>query len=172
MATKLTSSGTARRRIPTTQLRGNNTISGLRILNFPTTLRGTAVVPRLPALTRYSRTEPMIWALIRPWWIRSTSLRITTIVGGWEARICSEIPLRTACRRVFYRNSTAPGLYPVVWVEVAKVIVIVATTRALDTLSRCGQITPLWDNLIRHMSGCYLNNPRKSNIRQRVPKVW
>ena len=166
MATKLTS-GLIRGCTLATQWRGSNTTSGRRIHSSPIMLQGTAVV-----LTRFSPTELAIWGPTRPWSMRTTTLHITTIVGGWEVLTCSETPPRITCQRVSCRNSIVLGLDLVAWVEAATANVLVAATRTIDTLSSCGQIILPWDNLIRRTSGCYLNNRPKNNTRQRAPRVW
>jgi len=152
--TKLTSSGLVRKFTLNTKQRGSSTISGTQTRNSRTVLRGTAGIPDLQALIKFSRTEPVTWGLIRPWSIRTTTRRITIMVGGWGARTYWETPRRrTACRRVSYHNSIALGLCPVVWAEVARVIAIVAMTRVPGILNHSGQITPLWDSLIRRTLG-------------------
>lgn len=169
-ATKLTFLGLARRCTLATPRRDYNTISGPRMRNFPTVVRETEAAPKPPALTRFTRTELAIWGRIRPWSIRAITLHITITAGGWKTRICSEAMRRTTCQLVSCRNSTALGLYLVAWVEV--VTVIVGVIQRLDTLGRCGQITPPWDNSIRRTSGCYPNNRLRNNTRRRVHRVW
>lgn len=170
MATKSTSPDSARSLTPNTQWRGNSSVSGPRRRSFRTVLRVPAVVPRLPDLTRCSLTVLVNWGLTRPWPIQTIPPSIMIMAGGWEARICLETTQRAAYRRVFYRNSIALGLH-LVQEEVVRLTATGGTGRALDTLRPCGQI-PLWVNSIRHTLECYLNNRRKNNIRQQVPRVW